>query len=122
MAYSALHGRKFAHRQIVRMGGRIGAITLDGVVVKRIMLRVMDYSSRDRRGDLVDPLARRALISTYTPDGSDMLVVPDKETHQVVLFVAGTTTVESTLRILAKPLPIEVAGIVTMWDLQVMQS
>jgi hypothetical protein len=121
MGYSALHGRKLAHRQIRRLGGRIGAITLDGVVVKRIMLRVMDYSSRDRRGDLVDPLARRALISTYTPDGSDMAVVPNKEVHQIVLFKAGTSTVESTLRILAKPLPIEVAGIVTMWDLQVMQ-
>lgn len=122
MAYSASHGRQFAHRQLGRLGGRVGAITLDGVVVKRIRTRVTDYSSRDRRGELVDPLARRALVSTFTPDGADMLVVPDKERHQIVLYVPGTTIIESTLRILAKPLPIEVAGTVTMWDLQVLQS
>lgn len=121
MAYSAAHGRKFAHRQIGRLGGRIGALTLDGVVVSRIRVRVMDYSSRDRRGDLIDPLARRALISTYTPEGGNMLVVPDKEVHQIVLYVPNSSVVESTLRIIAKPLPIEVAGTVTMWDLQVLQ-
>lgn len=122
MAYGAQHGRRFAHRQIKRLGGRVGAITLDDVVVSRIMVRVMDYSSQERRGGLVDLLARRALISTFTPDGADMLVVPDKETHRIVLYVPNTTTVESALRMLAKPLPIEVAGFVTMWDLQVLQT
>jgi hypothetical protein len=124
MAYSALHGRKVVHRQIKRLGGRRGAILRDGNPIP-VMLRVMDYSSRDRRGDLVDPLARRALISTYAPNGSDMTTKPDKETDRIIVYApsdnADSTDVETTLRIIAKPVPIEVAGTVIMWDLQVLE-
>jgi hypothetical protein len=123
MAYSAQHGRKLAHRQIKRLGGRRGTLLRDNVPTP-IMLRVMDYSSRDRRGDLVDPLARRALISTFTPDGQDMLLRPDKETDTIIVYSPGegdSDNVEETIRIIARPLPIEVAGTVVMWDLQVLQ-
>jgi hypothetical protein len=122
MAYSPLHGRQLAHRQIGRLGGRTGAIQRDGTVIATILCAVIDYKSNDRRGDLVDPLARRCLISTFTPSGSSMSVIPDKETDQIVLYVPGSATVQSTLRIIAKPLPIDVAGTVTMWDLQVIQA
>lgn len=122
MAYSAAHGRRFVHRQIKRLGGRIGAITLDDVVVTRVMIAVIDYKASERRGDLIDPLARRGLLSTFTPEGADLSVTPDKETHKIILYAPNTNVIVNTLRILVKPLPIEVAGTVTMWDLQVMQT
>jgi hypothetical protein len=104
MAYSPLRARKIVHRQMKRLGGRNGAIVRDGNPTP-IFLRVMDYTSRDRRGDLTDPLARRAIISMFAPDGSEMTLRPDKETD----------------RIIARPSFIEVAGVIVMWDLQVLE-
>jgi hypothetical protein len=124
MAYSAKRGRRVVDRQIKRLGGRRGAI-LRGNEPFPIMLRVMDYTSRDRRGDLADPLARRAIISTYQPDGSDLTIKPDKETDTIIVYTpsesADSTDVEETLRIIARPTPVEVAGTVIMWDLQVLE-
>jgi hypothetical protein len=124
MAYSAQRARKIAHRQIKRLGGRRGTL-LRGNVPTPIMLRVLDYSSRDRRGDLVDPLARRAIISTFGPDGEDMLLRPDKETDTIIVYSPGedgdSPDVEETIRIIARPVPIEVAGPVVMWDLGVLE-
>lgn len=122
--YSPLHGRKLVHRQIKRLGGRRGAIARDGTP-HPVMLRVLDYSSRDRRGDLIDPLARRVLISTYTPDGEDMLLRPDKESDTIIVYApdesGDSDNIEETLRIIARPTFVEVRGTIVMWDLQVVQ-
>jgi hypothetical protein len=125
MAYSAQRGRKLAHRQIKRLGGRRGTLLRDNVPIP-ITLRVLDYSARASRGDLVDPLARRCLISTFTWEGEDMLVRPDKETDTIIVYTPGdvdadSPPVEETIRIISRPLPIEVAGTVVLWDLQVLQ-
>lgn len=122
--YTAGRGRKIVDRQIRRLGGRNGAL-LRGNNPIPIMLRVMDYSSRDRRGDLLDPLARRAILSTFKPDGSDLDTRPDKETDRIIVYSASpsfdSTDVEETLRIIARPSYIEIAGIIVMWDLQVLE-
>jgi hypothetical protein len=124
MAYSPLRARKIVHRQMKRLGGRNGAIVRDGNPTP-IFLRVMDYTSRDRRGDLTDPLARRAIISMFAPDGSEMTLRPDKETDRIIVYTpsesADSTDVEETLRIIARPSFIEVAGVIVMWDLQVLE-
>jgi hypothetical protein len=125
MGYNPKRARRIAHRQIKMLGGRRGTLLRDNVP-HPITLRVMDYSARSQRGDLLDPLARRCLISTFTWEGEDMLLRPDKESDTIITYTPGNINedsppVEEVIRIIARPVPVEVSGTVVLWDLQVLQ-
>jgi hypothetical protein len=91
-------------RQIRRLGGRTGAILRGATpTVYPIMVAVVEYTTKEQSGELITPIDRKLVISTYKPDGTDLGIVPDPEQDKIVLYVRDTTNVESTLRLMAPP-------------------
>jgi hypothetical protein len=55
-----------------------------------------------------------------------MLLRPDKESDTIITYTPGNINedsppVEEVIRIIARPVPVEVSGTVVLWDLQVLQ-
>jgi hypothetical protein len=120
MTYNTTRARVVADRQIRRLGGRVGAIKRGsaGTLIP-IMVSVTEYSTREARGDLISPTDRRAVISTFKPDRSDLGTVPDKETDTIILYKKGTLQVEVELNIVQPPKLYDPGGVLCLIELQV---
>lgn len=117
MPFNANRARRIAHRQIVRLGGRRGAIIRSTVLLTDIMVVIIDQSSGDRRGQLIDPIARIALISTFKPDGSEMNEVLNKETDRIALYIPNTNNyLQETYRIVDRPTTLDPNGVIVYWE------
>jgi hypothetical protein len=119
MAVSPQRARKVSHRQIMRLGGRRGALFRAGTKLTDICVNVIDQSTQDRRGELIDPTAKIALVSTFKPDGSEMSEVPNKETDEVALYGLDGISLTDRYRIINKPTAFDVAGVVSYWEFAV---
>lgn len=119
------HLRRMADRQIRRMGGRVGAImreeggSSDLPEVIPIMFVAIDYSTREiGSGDLISPVDRKLVISTYRPDGTDLDTKPDPETDTIVSYFVGTEVTEVTYRLMSRPRLYDPHGVVTLIEQQ----
>jgi hypothetical protein len=117
--------RRVADRQIRRLGGRKGAILRaeggsDAVPdTIEIMFAAIQYTTREiGSGDLISPIDRKLVISTFRPDGSDLGVIPDPETDTIVAYFVGTDVVETTYRLMARPTLYDPHGVVTLIEQQ----
>jgi hypothetical protein len=112
--------RRMSDRQIRRMGGRVGALKRGtaGTIIP-VMVAVVDYSPREASGQLVGPTDRRAVMSTFKPDRTDLGTVPDKETDTLLLYRKGSTVVEVELTIVKPPKLYDPEGVVCLIELQV---
>jgi hypothetical protein len=119
-----MRARRVADRQIRRLGGRIGAIMRDEAgsdepETIRIMFVPVAYSTREiGSGDLISPVDRKLVISTFRPDGTDLGVIPDPETDTIVAYYVGSTVVEKTYRLMARPTLIDPHGVVVLIEQQ----
>jgi hypothetical protein len=119
-----MRSRRVADRQIRRLGGRIGAIVRedgdsDDPETIRIMFAAIQYTTREiGSGDLISPVDRKLVISTFKPDGSDLGVVPDPETDTIVAYFVGSTVVEKTYRLMARPTLIDPHGVTVLIEQQ----
>jgi hypothetical protein len=112
--------RRMCDRQVRRLGGRIGAIKRgDAGTLIPVMVAVVDYSPREARGDLIGPTDRRAVMSTYKPDRTDLGTIPDKETDTLILYVRGSTVIETELIIAQPPKLYDPHGTLCLIELQV---
>jgi hypothetical protein len=112
--------RRMSDRQIRRMGGRIGAIKRgDAGTLIPIMVAVVDYTPKEARGELIGPTDRRAVVSTYRPDRTDLGTVPDKETDTLILYKRGTMVVEDELHIVQPPKLYDPHGTLCLIEMQV---
>jgi hypothetical protein len=115
-----MRSRRVADRQIRRLGGRIGAIVRedgdsDDPETIRIMFAAIQYTTREiGSGDLISPVDRKLVISTFKPDGSD----PDPETDTIVAYFVGSTVVEKTYRLMARPTLIDPHGVTVLIEQQ----
>jgi hypothetical protein len=120
MTYNTTRARVVVDRQIRRMGGRVGAIKRGGAgTLIPIMVAMTDYSPREARGELVGPTDRRAVISTFRPDRTDLGTLPDKETDTILLYRKGTLQVEVELTIVQPPKLHDPGGVLCLIELQV---
>lgn len=110
MAYSAQRALLLANRQIMRLGGRKGALRRAGVD-RPVNVRVMRYTAREAQGRMLTQVDRRALIAAL-----DVKIAPDPEEDTLILYKPGTTDVDKELKITLPPEEIEVSGTVIMWD------
>jgi hypothetical protein len=117
--------RRVADRQIRRMGGRAGAImraeggSSDQPEPFPIMFAAVMYSTREiGSGDLISPVDRKLVISTFRPDGTDLGIVPDPETDTIVAYMAGTDVIETTYRLMARPVLYDPHGVITLIEQQ----
>lgn len=116
---STTHLRKMADRQIRRLGGRVGAILRGDTPLKYLcMVAVIDYTTKEQNGELITPIDRRCLISTYKPDGTDLGIIPDQETDKLVLYMPSSTVIAKTLRLMAPPKLYDPHGVVTLIEQQ----
>jgi hypothetical protein len=120
-----MHLRRMADRQIRRLGGRVGAIMReegasgDAPDAIPIMFTAVQYSTREiGSGDLISPIDRKLVISTFRPDGTDLGVIPDPETDTIVSYFVGTEVVEKTYLLKARPTLYDPHGIVTLIEQQ----
>jgi hypothetical protein len=117
--YNTNRARQVAHRQIKRLGGRIGALRRTGRPDRRVIVALTDYQPHQITG-LVEQGDRRAVMSTFTPEGSDLTPDPDKEVDSLITYVPGTATVDKEYKIVW-PGKVDPNGIVVLWNMQVRQ-
>jgi hypothetical protein len=121
----AMHLRRMADRQIRRLGGRPGAImraeggsdeTPDAIP---IMFAAIYYTTREiGSGELISPVDRKLVISTFRPDGTDLGVIPDPETDTIVSYFKGTEVTEATYRLMARPTLYDPHGVLVLIEQQ----
>lgn len=102
-----------------KWGGPAALLRKDGSFRPCIAM-ITEYSPEERRGQMIDPTYRKALISALSPDGS-VLEAPSKELDVLVTYVPGTDPqVElERVKIMAPPTKLSPTGLIVYWKLSV---